>query len=983
MASAAAVARPDPAPAPPKSMHRPPAPAAASVPSVVDRQSRQRHIPPRVLALILRHLARINTTISSPHVANVGIEALLVNRAWLAAGSSLLYRTIDVARSPSVLPLLTHTLLDAQASLPYALLVRSVRGVPVQDAGGESDGSSAVRATTEGHGSDDLAVAVTDDSAEVGDLDTLLQICPLLSSFTLVASPIACNILVQSLADNSPRLAHLSLRECPVTDALIKTLCTACPRLSTLDLSFTHVSIASAITAVNHLPVLSKLTMEAVSASTDLVQFRPFPSIPAIAHSPSPTITSLSESTSPSTATPSLPQTSLKSVNLRNSGAADAHIRYISQACPNIAAFRLDGCSALTDDAVVSIARNCPRLQLLDLSFVNGVADLGVLAIALGLKGSIEVLSLSGCEYVSVQSVQFLIDECCGPFVPNSSPSSMSPMPGNLPSKVHRPLTQLVLHGCPRITSSYLCEFDAVRSPNSMECMLESEALLRAVSVQQTLHLTSTVSTVTDASTAAAVTSTKETAEIEEDYRLDRGELWMLAAYNTSSRVFGSEIITTRAGKLIQGSIKDDSTSTSARSSMDSLDSRFDVYTATDKKGAIAAAAASGPLPSSGTSSSSTVGGKRDSINSNASSTASRSSTSKLPQMRPSKLATPSKLVSPKARAAAATGGGLPRPGFATKPAVMRAGGATASAASNASPPMKVNFAPRLTAVIEPTSKRISAMTQSSYSGKSAGGPGNAASARSLPARMAPTANGSNGTATTTATAGAGYKPRTFKKFNSDFADDIMPPRRPAAGKPAASGLSTPPARASPVPAAAPAVGSKSPGASRVLRSRPAAATTAPAGPAAAAAAPSSPPLSPPAAGLERWRRKTIVPSDDASSPSSPGATASLALPASPPAMSSRSKSLDKWRKNNPPQQQQPVSPPSFVAPHDDSAYVNSSGGGTGVSSLEKWRKPVVGQPVDSGLNMSSSSPPPPTAAGGGLEKWRKKDTATPGRLKK
>ncbi|KAJ3122578.1 hypothetical protein HK100_011913 [Physocladia obscura] len=451
------------------------------------------HFPPKGLALVMRYAIRDARHIEAPRLSdsilerngsssgaskngsNVDngtddtkanyIEIMCVCHSWLNAAATLLYRTLSLRSTPLMLTRVTHTLLDPHASLPYAMLVKHITNYNSP----EFDNSLL----------------------EMGDIDTLLQVCPMLTSFVFTASPLASNILVQSIADNCRRLSHLSLRECPVTDALISTLCSSCPRIAFLDLSFSLVSVASIPAIVDKLPALSTLWLESILPSTTPVSF------------------SVNSKGSKSF---------LKSVNLKNSAISDIHLRYIAQACPNLKTLLLDGCIFLTDDGIVSLSRSCVNLEILDLSFISSVTDLSIYSIALCLRSSIQILSLCGCSAISVSVVQFLIDECC-----SSSQTS------------RKSLNQLVLHGCTQIINSYIADFDTAKTPGGIECMLESESLKLAVSVSEEAK---PLRRATEFQPVSPSTMAKLTGELE-DYAIDRGELWMRAAFNTSAKMFG------------------------------------------------------------------------------------------------------------------------------------------------------------------------------------------------------------------------------------------------------------------------------------------------------------------------------------------------------------------------------------------------------------------------------------------------------------
>uniref|UniRef100_A0A5B7B4D2 Putative EIN3-binding F-box protein 1-like n=1 Tax=Davidia involucrata TaxID=16924 RepID=A0A5B7B4D2_DAVIN len=67
----------------------------------------------------------------------------------------------------------------------------------------------------------------------------------------------------------------------------------------------------------------------------------------------------------------------------------------------------LDGCSYITDASLVAIAENCSLLSELDASKC-AITDSGISALACAVQPNLQILSVSGCSFISDKSVPFL-----------------------------------------------------------------------------------------------------------------------------------------------------------------------------------------------------------------------------------------------------------------------------------------------------------------------------------------------------------------------------------------------------------------------------------------------------------------------------------------------------------------------------------------------------------------------------------------------
>lgn len=67
----------------------------------------------------------------------------------------------------------------------------------------------------------------------------------------------------------------------------------------------------------------------------------------------------------------------------------------------------LDGCNHITDESLVAIAEYCSLLSELDVS-KSAVIDSGLAALAYVVQLNLQILSISGCSFVSDKSLPYL-----------------------------------------------------------------------------------------------------------------------------------------------------------------------------------------------------------------------------------------------------------------------------------------------------------------------------------------------------------------------------------------------------------------------------------------------------------------------------------------------------------------------------------------------------------------------------------------------
>ncbi|KAI8836862.1 hypothetical protein BC829DRAFT_421633 [Chytridium lagenaria] len=225
-----------------------------------------------------------------------------------------------------------------------------------------------------------------------------------------------------SLSDHCHGLKRLSLRGCPISDALVPSLASGCPKLELLDLSHTRVTIATLVTAVDLCTSLTSLVLEAAFPSSVPVTWNP----------------------------QQLFIRPLRYLNLRNSGATDPHLRHAALHCPDLSHVVLEGSAALTDDSLIKLSQSCSSLRILDASFCPHLTDLSLRSLAMFASTCLASVSLSGCDRITPEGVEALAEGC-------------------------KLLEEIVLHGCASILDSHIRGFATKRY--ELDCAIRGDAV--------------------------------------------------------------------------------------------------------------------------------------------------------------------------------------------------------------------------------------------------------------------------------------------------------------------------------------------------------------------------------------------------------------------------------------------------------------------------------------------------------------------------
>ncbi|KAJ3208437.1 Annexin A13 [Dinochytrium kinnereticum] len=375
---------------------RPPAASKASppLPAVSHPSIGVFHkMPSQVMVNIVNHLlAMVDPSLPSSKALLLALPCLYVNRSWSRGAAKAIY-TCPILPTLEKFQSIVATALEAMPTHPYAAFVEQL------------------------HLPQSLA-----DALYLGDLDIAFQLFPNLACFRVHASPSTSNVLLQSLSDHCQGLKRLSLRGCPITDSLVPSLAKGCQQLEYLDLSHTRVTIATLVTAVDLCPSLTSLHLEAAFPSSVPVTWNP----------------------------QHLFIRPLQTLNLRNSGATDPHLRHAALHCPDLSLVVLEGSAALTDDSIIKLSQSCSSLRVLDASFCPHITDLSVRSLAMFASLSLKSVSLSGCDRITPEGVEALAEGC-------------------------KELNEIVLHGCASILNSHVRGFATRRY--ELDCAIRGDAV--------------------------------------------------------------------------------------------------------------------------------------------------------------------------------------------------------------------------------------------------------------------------------------------------------------------------------------------------------------------------------------------------------------------------------------------------------------------------------------------------------------------------
>ncbi|KNC55804.1 uncharacterized protein AMSG_12426 [Thecamonas trahens ATCC 50062] len=117
----------------------------------------------------------------------------------------------------------------------------------------------------------------------------------------------------------------------------------------------------------------------------------------------------------------------------------------VVEMCPNLTSLGLNGCSNITDAAVVALAGGCPNLTTLNLYNCSNITDAAVVALAGGCP-NLTFLGLENCSNITDAAVVALAGGC-----PNLTTLNLSSC-----SNITDAAVVAVADGCPKLTSLIL-----------------------------------------------------------------------------------------------------------------------------------------------------------------------------------------------------------------------------------------------------------------------------------------------------------------------------------------------------------------------------------------------------------------------------------------------------------------------------------------------------------------------------------------------
>ncbi|KAJ3406215.1 hypothetical protein HDV05_006123 [Chytridiales sp. JEL 0842] len=273
------------------------------------------HLPPSILLHISFYL-------DLPTL----FQTLLVNRYWSFQAARVLYASPPLRRHPEGLERLVEVLtIEGGGVWEYEKMVGEV------DIGGP-----------------------TAESMELGDLETLLGLCPGIHSLRLRSCMHISSLLLRFLADYTPNLSRLDLSGCPISDGhYLDELVEGCRYLKRIDLSWTNVGTHRAVEVlVGKLGFLEDLNLNGTRDDSSEYLQQTSSSFERVVTPTAPYLTRVS--LHQTTITPQLLQ------RLVYSAPLISHLNLMEFSSPKLA--------PVTDSAVVFLKRSLPELQELRFS---------------------------------------------------------------------------------------------------------------------------------------------------------------------------------------------------------------------------------------------------------------------------------------------------------------------------------------------------------------------------------------------------------------------------------------------------------------------------------------------------------------------------------------------------------------------------------------------------------------------------------------
>ncbi|KAJ3001003.1 hypothetical protein HDV02_000072 [Globomyces sp. JEL0801] len=213
------------------------------------------------------------------------------------------------------------------------------------------------------------------DTILIGDLDLIFKKLTQLHQIYLSGHTIT-NRLLQSLGDTIPKLTHISLTECIITDQIFLEFIMCCSSLKCIELINSGVS---SITIMN----IIKLCKNIDDLYIDGIQSNQYPSITFSNHNFNCPLTKLS---------------------ILNSSLNDLHYRFIFWNCCKMMKILLMNLS-IDDDIILYMIKYCQQLNYFTITNCECITDISLLSIGYHSK-SLEYLYLNQLQNITLYGIQ-------------------------------------------------------------------------------------------------------------------------------------------------------------------------------------------------------------------------------------------------------------------------------------------------------------------------------------------------------------------------------------------------------------------------------------------------------------------------------------------------------------------------------------------------------------------------------------------------
>lgn len=269
----------------------------------------------------------------------------------------------------------------------------------------------------------------------MGDLSIALKSCPNLISLRIENCGHLSNQLSGILSESLPFLYRLELPGCYISDVFVKNLLYGCNNIRHLDLSQTNITLAAIPIIIKECKFLETLDMTGVRSPDSTSQL--------VFHRSSETLNQDTDIYN---------RACLKRCSLANTNIDDHVIAFLVQCCNNLEALLLDNCPFITDSSASYIAQNCPRIQIIGLSFCQ-ITDVGLQSISGTFFNDLVLLS---SQVISKDTQKKNKGDHSPVSVTPCAYSSFQEYTITEPAVDEVQLNQLYLAGCYRITPSSL-----------------------------------------------------------------------------------------------------------------------------------------------------------------------------------------------------------------------------------------------------------------------------------------------------------------------------------------------------------------------------------------------------------------------------------------------------------------------------------------------------------------------------------------------